>query len=432
MRKEDGSKPAFHPKRRTFIFNKPGQHSSDIFGDEAIQIIEKHSMENNNNNAAVKNKRGLFLYLPFQAPHTPTQAVESDVNLNQHIRHVKRRKFAGMVTGVDRNIGRIVKTLKETNMWKDTILWFLSDNGGELTQGASNFPLRGGKGSAFQGGIQTPSFIAGGAMELDNLSTKVYNGLLSVVDVFPTILNLVEQRLIRDNNNHNNNNNNNNNKIQLKNKLDGYDSFKSIIGNTRSPRDSIDLPTLLAYDPICRPGCIAASGNSLGCDVQAIRYKDMKLIMGTGGRGDWMSADPSEAYPGEAYYANGGDKTLYNISNEVESSDNLHFEYREGKVAWENLKRLWLFNITDDPNERRDLSLARPDTVVMMKKLMKTFVNTLDPIPHHPNPKRSDLIASKSRTVHYKGKLRKVLDVWPPAPVGSTAGDDGTVLNSKL
>ena len=101
-------------------------------------------------------------------------------------------------------------------MWKDTIVWFLSDNGGELTQGASNFPLRGGKGSAFQGGIQTPSFIAGGAMELDNLSTKVYNGLLSVVDVFPTILNLVEQRLIRNNNNHNNNNN----KIQLKNKLD--------------------------------------------------------------------------------------------------------------------------------------------------------------------------------------------------------------------
>ena len=96
-----------------------------------------------------------------------------------------------------------------------------------------------------------------------------------------------------------------------------------------------------------------------------------------------------------------------------------------------NLKRLWLFNITDDPNERRDLSLARPDTVVMMKNLMKTFVNTLDPIPHHPNPKRSDLIASKSRTIHYKGKLRKVLDVWPPALVGST-DDDGTVLNSKL
>ena len=64
-------------------------------------------------------------YEKYRRRHTPTQAVESDVNLNQHIRHVKRRKFAGMVTGVDRNIGRIVKTLKETNMWKDTILWFL-------------------------------------------------------------------------------------------------------------------------------------------------------------------------------------------------------------------------------------------------------------------------------------------------------------------
>ena len=49
--------------------------SVTIFGDEAIKISEKHSMENNNNNVAVKNKRGLFLYLPFQAPHTPTQAV---------------------------------------------------------------------------------------------------------------------------------------------------------------------------------------------------------------------------------------------------------------------------------------------------------------------------------------------------------------------
>ena len=57
------------------------------------------------------------------------------------------------------------------------------------------------------------------------------------------------------------------------------------------------------------------------------------------------------------------------------------------KESGRKFKRLWLFNITDDPNERRDLSLARPDAVVMMKNLMKTF-EYIDPISHHPNPKK--------------------------------------------
>ena len=112
----------------------------------------------------------LSIELSIDLQHSPTQAHDHDVEANAHIGSLKRRRFAGMITGVDRGMRRVVEALKANrnrgtggsssgssgssgsgssgsySMWERTLLWFLSDNGAELTQGGSNWPLRGGKG----------------------------------------------------------------------------------------------------------------------------------------------------------------------------------------------------------------------------------------------------------------------------------------------
>ena len=81
----------------------------------------------------------------------PTQDHEEYSNRNLHIRNSKRRRFAGMVSHIDDAIGRIVHKLRSKNrMWDNTLMILLSDNGGQVTQAASNYPFRGSKSTAWE------------------------------------------------------------------------------------------------------------------------------------------------------------------------------------------------------------------------------------------------------------------------------------------
>ncbi|MGK0185494.1 MAG: arylsulfatase A-like enzyme [Verrucomicrobiales bacterium] len=102
-----------------------------------------------------------FLYLAFNAPHTPMQAPEEYLEKFSSIADPKRRKYAAMVNCMDDGIGRVIAALDEAGIREQTMIAFVSDNGGPTaSNGSDNGPFRAGKGSVFEGGIRVPFLIS--------------------------------------------------------------------------------------------------------------------------------------------------------------------------------------------------------------------------------------------------------------------------------
>jgi arylsulfatase A-like enzyme len=116
---------------RSHLLHLNGTHSTTVTRNEAIQAITLHHQNNQKNHLHVP----LFLYLPFQAPHTPTQVISKYILQNVHVKGLKRRAFLGMISQVDESIGYIVNTFKKYQMWSNTIMFVFSDNGGQIVQG---------------------------------------------------------------------------------------------------------------------------------------------------------------------------------------------------------------------------------------------------------------------------------------------------------
>ncbi len=121
------------------------KYLTEELSDNAVKFIEENS------------ESPFFLYLSYNAPHTPLQATTRDLERNNHIVKEERRKYAAMVTSMDDGIGLILDKLKEKNVFENTIVFFFSDNGGvEWYNHSDNGPLRGIKGDYFEGGIRVP------------------------------------------------------------------------------------------------------------------------------------------------------------------------------------------------------------------------------------------------------------------------------------
>jgi len=117
---------------------------TDAFGERAERFITEHKA------------KPFFLYLAFNAPHSPYEAPAEEIAKFAHITDTKRRTYAAMVSIMDRNIGRLLAALKTADCERNTLVVFLSDNGGPDGGHANNAPLRGWKGDTFEGGIRVP------------------------------------------------------------------------------------------------------------------------------------------------------------------------------------------------------------------------------------------------------------------------------------
>ncbi len=148
-------------------------YSTHLLGEQAVRFIENRDPV-----------QPFFLYLPFNAPHGPLQAPESAIAKYDQVKDTKRRTFAAMVDVLDSTVARVMQTLQREGLDKNTIVLFLSDNGGEDQLGADNRPLRDGKASVFEGGIRVPAFIRWPTVLP---SGQTSHQVMTVLDVFPTL-----------------------------------------------------------------------------------------------------------------------------------------------------------------------------------------------------------------------------------------------------
>ncbi len=133
-----------------------------------------------------KNKPGpFFLTLSFNAPHDPFQVPKKYFNRIEGVTDSVKRVYYGMIEALDDAVGQVIQKLEQEGLTENTLIFFISDNGGATyTRATDNAPLRGGKATHFDGGIAVPFFIK----YPDGLKARgIYNHPVSSLDIFSTI-----------------------------------------------------------------------------------------------------------------------------------------------------------------------------------------------------------------------------------------------------
>jgi len=154
---------------------KPDSHVTDYLSREAVKAIETN------------RNRPFFMYLAYNAPHTPLQSERKDYEALSHITDHTERTYAGMIRGLDRGIGQVLTSLEDNGLTDNTIVIFTSDNGGAGYVGLPdlNKPYRGWKITLFEGGIHTPYFIKWPARIA---AGSQYASPVAHIDIFSTVL----------------------------------------------------------------------------------------------------------------------------------------------------------------------------------------------------------------------------------------------------
>jgi arylsulfatase A-like enzyme len=198
-----GEAPRFRPQRRGFVdyfgflagahpyFPGRGapifrgtqqvaekQYLTDAFGREAVDFIGRHK------------KEPFFLYLAFNAVHRPMEATEDRLKKFASIKDETRRTYAAMTLAMDEAVGQVLAKLRAEKLEEDTLIFFLSDNGGPTMAGTTingslNTPLRGSKRTTLEGGIHVPFVVAWkGTLP----AGKTYDSPIIQLDVLSTAL----------------------------------------------------------------------------------------------------------------------------------------------------------------------------------------------------------------------------------------------------
>ncbi len=148
---------------------------TDDFTDKAVDFIQKNESTGD----------PFYMYLAYNAPHAPLQAPQKYLDRTQHISESQRSVYAAMILAVDDGLGRIWAELERQGIDDNTMIIFLSDNGGTGDPGrASNIPRRAYKGNMFDGGIRTPfAMYWKGKIK----AGTTYDRTISSLDIFPTV-----------------------------------------------------------------------------------------------------------------------------------------------------------------------------------------------------------------------------------------------------
>jgi arylsulfatase A-like enzyme len=155
----------------------PEGHATDLFSDWAVDYLAR----------AKSSERPFFLYLAYNAPHTPIQPPEEwarRVLARESGIDASRARLVALIEHLDDGIGRVLSALGEHDLEEETLVLLTSDNGGQQNVGANNGRLRGGKQDMWEGGIRVP-FCAVWPGRIPPGTRS--NGLAITMDLFPTI-----------------------------------------------------------------------------------------------------------------------------------------------------------------------------------------------------------------------------------------------------
>ena len=155
-------------------YQEPSKYLTDAIADEACNFIEKNQ------------KKPFFMYVSFNAVHTPLEATQADLDQVKGLEG-KRKILAAMNIALDRACGQILDKLKELGLDKNTLIVFSNDNGGPDVSMTCNYPLSGCKSNFLEGGIRVP-FI----MKFPSIIKpgSKYTKSISMLDMLPTFVNL--------------------------------------------------------------------------------------------------------------------------------------------------------------------------------------------------------------------------------------------------
>jgi len=215
---------------------EPKGHATDLFTQWAIEYIHQRA----------KSDKPFFLYLAYNAPHTPiqppTQWLERVKKRQKNISD-RRAKLVALIEQLDNGIGKVITALKEHGLRDKTLIIFTSDNGGQLGVSASNGALNGGKGQMYEGGIRVPTCAVWPGKIKPNCRTDL---VALTMDLFPTICEVAG--------------------VKLDHKVDGRSILPMLLGKPQPAEER----TLFW---VRREG-----GNYGGRAFYAARYGDWKLL----------------------------------------------------------------------------------------------------------------------------------------------------------
>ncbi|XP_072204219.1 arylsulfatase I [Excalfactoria chinensis] len=303
-------------------WDQSGKYSTFLYAQRVSKILASHSP-----------KEPIFIYVAFQAVHTPLQSPKEYIYRYRSMGNVARRKYAAMVTCMDEAVKNITWALKKYGYYDNSVIVFSTDNGGQTFSGGSNWPLRGRKGTYWEGGVRGIGFVHS---PLIKRKRRTSWALVHITDWYPTLVSLARGNLSNVPG------------------LDGYNVWPAISEGKESPRTEI----LHNIDPLYNHAKYGSLEDGFGIwntAVQAsIRVGEWKLLTGDPGYSDWIPPQTLTNFPG----------------------------------SWWNLERLtdglrksvWLFNITADPYERYDLSEQRPDVVRALLTRLVHYNRTAIPV----------------------------------------------------
>jgi arylsulfatase A-like enzyme len=165
---EDGQQPIYRGNEEV----KEPEYLTDAFTREAVSFIDRHK------------DKPFFLQLTYNAVHTPMHAKPEHKTKFASIADETRRNYAGMLFSMDEGIGKVVEALQKAGVRENTLIAFISDNGGPPVNGSSNGALRGQKATTWEGGIRVP-FILNWPGQL---KASEYHQPVIQLDLLPTIL----------------------------------------------------------------------------------------------------------------------------------------------------------------------------------------------------------------------------------------------------
>ncbi len=243
------------------------KYLTDAFSDEAVRFVERHQRE------------PFFLYLAYNAPHGPLQATPTYLDRFSAITDPKRKTYAAMVSAVDDGVGLLLDKLESLNLDKNTLIYFLSDNGGpEKDNSSDNGVLREGKSSVYEGGYRVPF-----AMQWkETVTPGVYENPVSSLDIFATIAALSKSPIKKDK------------------PLDGVNLIPFITGKNKAlPHETIYL-------------------RKFDDTSYSVRYKDLKLVL------------KNEKVP-----------ELYHLKNDIGEQNNIAKQFPDEVKLLDTLRKKW-------------------------------------------------------------------------------------------